>query len=652
MSELEICEACEKEVFERKNFWKSREAWIIFFGGLLLISGLYFEIKGKTLTAAILFVAVALTSGYDIFRKAIKSLFKRKISINLLVSIAAIGAFAISHAEEGAAVLYLFFIAEFLEDYASERAKESFSSLIKLAPEKATVKKHGKELIVHAHDVKKGEIVIVKPGEKIPVDGVVVNGSSHVDEAPITGESMPVAKSKDSIVFAGSINKDGFLEVRATKNYSENVISKVIKLVSEAQKEKSRTERFIDVFAGYYTPAIIILAAFIAIFPPLILNTGFEAWFYRALVLLVVACPCALAISTPVSMVSAITSAAKNGIWIKSKNYVEEIGKVKAIVFDKTGTLTKGKAEVADVAAISDKIAGGNDIDRTEIIKIACSLEAKSKHPIAEAIMKFAKENKISPYEIWNFKNIPGYGLSAMLKGKYDGKTFYIGNKAILENKKLKNRRMGWKKIREVEGEGKTVVVLSDDEKVIGVIGVRDSIRHGAKEAIEKLRERGIAVVMLTGDNENVARAIADELGIKNYHAELLPEDKVEVVEKLIREHKHIAFVGDGINDAPALAKASVGIAMGKIGSHIAIESGDIILMHDEIGKINYLINLSKKTMSVVKENVLSSISIKSFLALLAVLGFVSLWVAVAIGDMGLSLAVIINAMRIADSRL
>ncbi|MBR9678305.1 MAG: cadmium-translocating P-type ATPase [Nanoarchaeota archaeon] len=629
------CSACATGVFEeKKSFWKQKDVKIILAAGLILSIGLYLEfLTEQRLVAQVLFFVVVIIAGRDIIKKGFFSLVKKRLNINFLITLAAIGAFLIGHGEEGAAVIFLFFIAEFLESYAAERARRSVASLLELAPETAVVKRHNKELRIHAHEVKVGDIMVVKPGDKIALDGAVTKGCSSVNQSSITGESMPAPKTKGDDVFAGTTNEDGFLEIRVTKKSDETTLSKIVKLVKEAQKNKSKTEVFIDKFARYYTPTVIILAFLIMIIPSLVFGLPFSEWFYKALVLLVISCPCALAMSTPVSMVSGLTSAAKNGVLIKGGDHVEEIRNAKVIVFDKTGTLTEGGPEVTDIIAL-------NKYPEEELLRVAASLESKSRHPLAKAILRSAEKKGVKPKKVSEFKSFAGKGL----KGRIGGRLFYIGNKNFFEGKDIEFPEG---LVKTLESRGKTLVLVGNRKRVIGVISLMDKIRSVSFTTIKELKNRGIRTVMLTGDNNNVARAIATKLDIDEYYAELLPEDKVKIIDKLLKKHEHVVMIGDGVNDAPALAKAHVGIAMGTIGSDVAIEAADIALMQDDLSKIIYLLDLSKKTMRVVKQNVAISILIKSSFAILAFPGIITLWMAVAVGDMGLSLTVILNALRI-----
>ncbi len=632
---LETCKYCEANPYEEKEIKKEKinPIYIIALSAIFLAVGLYFNFfTDQKLLAEILFLIVAVISGYEIVPYGIRSVLKGKFSISFLITIAAVGAFLIGEGAEGASVIFLFFIAEYLEDYAGARARRSIGALIQLTPEIAVVKRAGKNIKLHAHAVHINEIVIVKPGDKIPLDGIVVNGVSSVNQATITGESMPVTKREGDLVFAGTINEEGYLEVKVTKMSNETVLSKIIELVKESRKKKSKTEKFIDRFSNYYTPVVIGLAIIVAVVPPFIFGLNFDTWFYRALVLLVVSCPCALAISTPISIVSGITAGTNNGVLIKGGEYIEAMQSIKTMVFDKTGTLTEGKLEVTDVMPL-------NNYSENEILQIVGSLESKSKHPLAEAVIRYIEKLEMDFKDVDNFKSITGKGI----KGSIDGEMFYIGEKSLFKD----NSEFPNELVQKLQNEGKTVVIVGNDDHIIGLIGLMDKIRALSGSTIQELKENNIKTVMLTGDNEGTAKGVSSRIGIDKYYAGLLPEDKVKIIDELLENGEHVAMIGDGVNDAPALARSNVGIAMGTAGSDVAIETADVALMHDDISKVNYLINLSKKTMSVVRQNVSASILIKGSFAVGAVLGFVSLWMAVAFGDMGLTLVVILNALRI-----
>ena len=580
----------------------------------------------------LLLIATMILSGYKIAEIGLRSLLRLHISINLLITIAAVGAFAIGHLEEGAAVVFLFNIAEKLEDYAADRARRSIEALMELKPEVATIRSNGEEKVVTVEDVWPGEVFVVRPGDRIPLDGVVVEGTSEVNQATITGESAPAVKDLGDDVYAGTINIDGFLAVKVTKVMEETVLARILRLVEEAEESRSPTEAFVDRFARYYTPAVIVLAVLVAIIPPLFFQQSLQYWLYRALVMLVVACPCALAISTPVAMISAITSAGRNGVLVKGSTFMEQMSATKAIAFDKTGTLTMGELGVTDV--ISPVLS------ERELLKRAVALEAKAKHPIAKAIMEKAAEEGVDIVETTDFKAYVGRGVEACI----DEKTCCIGNMRLFEELGIEPLDG---LVERLEAEGKTVVLVSEDDCAVGAIALMDKVREGATESIMALKAEGIRVEMLTGDNETTARAIAERLGLDGYKAHLLPEEKVRAVEELKAEYGITAMVGDGVNDAPALAAADVGIAMGAIGSDVALETADIALMEDDLSRINYLVRLSRATMGRIRENIVASIVVKLMVAALAFPGWVTLWMAVAIGDMGLSLAVILNSLRL-----
>ncbi|MBC7188757.1 cation-translocating P-type ATPase, partial [Candidatus Aerophobetes bacterium] len=594
----------------QKKLW-DRKKPVIITSASLLIGGLLLElIFDLRIQAQIAFLGAAFLPGYRIIKKGIVSLIKRRINVNLLITIAAAGAFLIGHGEEGAAVLFLFFIAESLEEFAEERTISSIKLLFKSIPDTTTVKGKGKKIKMQVEKVKPGSIIAISPGERIPLDGIVVTGFSTVNQASITGESSPVTKKKGDSVFAGSINEEGYLEVKVTKSPGETILAKMTKFVEEAKEKKSSTEKFIDRFARFYTPGVIILALTLGTIFPFLYDTSFTVWIYRALVLLVISCPCAVAISTPVSMVSAITRAAGEGVLIKGGQYIEHMRKVKVIAFDKTGTLTEGKPEVKEIVNL-------NKYSKKDILRIAASLESLSTHPLAEAIVRKAEKEKVILNRVKNFKSFPGKGI----KGNIEGRTYYIGNRNLfLEN--------GFNFPAEFEKfkRGKTTTIfIGEDKKILGVITFVDRIKKEAFELMKGLKKEGIKTVILTGDDQKIAQVVADKIKIDRYYAELLPEEKVKIIDRLLKKYIHVCMVGDGVNDAPALAKACVGIAMGAAGSDMAIEAADIALMEDNLSKIHYLVELSKKTMKVVKQNIFASIAIKGVFVALAFFGMVTL---------------------------
>ncbi len=618
---------------------KDRRIVLIGVTSVLLVIGLVLElVLDLQLAAEMVYMVTAAIAGFSIAKAGLKALlFRRQLNINFLVTIASVGSFLIGHGEEGAAVIFLFYVAEFLEDHSSDRAKNSIAALLKLAPDVAVVRRNGTEMTLHVHDVKIDDIIIIRPGERVPLDGTVMSGASTLNQAPITGESKPVNKAIGDEVYAGTINNEGYLEVIVTRLSDETVLSKIVKLVAESQKARSPTEKFIDKFARYYTPLVLVLAVIVASVPTLVFGLPAEEWIYRALVLLVVSCPCAMVISTPVAMVSGITSGARNGVLIKGSTYVEEVSRVKMFAFDKTGTLTEGKLAVTDVIPI--------DASPEDVLTVAASLELMSEHPIAKAIVTMAQEKGITFKQVDNFSAVRGKGVV----GSIDEKQFFVGNRTLSEDLRFPISTSIENRAQELENKGNTVIFVGDETGVIGLVALGDRVRPDSRDTVSELRKMGIRTAMLTGDNQRTAQAIAEQTGVDEYRAELLPQDKVTMIQSLSNPSGSVAMVGDGVNDAPALAKASVGIAMGAIGSDVALETADIVLMNDDVSKIPYLIKLSKKTMRIVKQNTITSIVLKLSLAVLVFPGVITLWLAVALGDMGLTLAVIANAMRLSS---
>ncbi|WXG44025.1 MAG: heavy metal translocating P-type ATPase [Promethearchaeati archaeon SRVP18_Atabeyarchaeia-1] len=636
-----VCAACALEYSRFRSYvsiWRDRRIILIGASASTLFAGLFTDLVSNLQNPAeILLLISAIMPGYSIVKKGLSSLVRDKtLGIDFLITIAALGAFLIGHGQEGAAVIFLYYVAEFLEDHASDRAKKSIANLIRLAPEVAVVERGKRGVKVHAHNVHVGDIAYIRPGGKIPLDGEIIDGISSVNQAPITGESVPVTKQVGDTVYAGTVNCEGFLRIKVTKTSGETMLSKIVKLVEDAQKEKSPIEKFVDRFSRYYTPIVILLAAIVAVVPAFLFGLSFSDWVYKALVLLVISCPCALVLSTPVTMISGMTNAAKNGVLIKGSNYLEQIGKVKVFAFDKTGTLTEGKLEVTDIVSFErhDSVEGDG------VLVKAASLEALSEHPIAKAIVRRAELEGVQIRPVNNFRAILGRGVA----GEIDGKVYYAGNEKMFEDSSIE---YPFKRAQRIQNEGKTVILVGGGGKAIGLIAVMDKIRDGSINAIAELKKNGIRTEMITGDNEMAARTIAKITGVDAYKAELLPENKAKVIERLVRRYAGVAMVGDGVNDAPALVRADVGIAMGAAGSDAAIETADVALMHDDLSKLSYLMRLSKKSLAIIKRNVLASLLVKGILAVLVFPGLITLWLAVAVGDMGLSLAVVINAMRL-----
>ena len=624
-------------IAEGKPLLSNRPIQIMVSSGILFIAGHILEYLSFDMTiVTIIYMIAALIAGYEIAVMAYNSLVKRHtIGPALLVVIACIASFIIGHGEEGAAVALLYYIAEFLEDYAELRAKRSIKSLVELAPETARVKVDDGEEVRNVDQVKIGEIVIIRPGDKVPLDGNIVYGTSSINQASITGESLPVTKTVGDEVFSGTVNEDGYLEMVVTKEAKDSVISKIVTLVKRSQLNRSTTETLVERISKYYTPLMIVISACVAFIPPLFFGQNLVDWVYKALSIMVISCPCAFLISTPIGMVSAITSATRKGVLIKGSTYVEEMRNVKAVIFDKTGTLTEGKLALSDINILNDAYS------EEEIVRIAASLEHSSSHPIAQAIVDYAGINEISFDEIEDFKNIPGKGII----GTVDGKRYYAANESLIEGSEFNVSR---EEINKYTAEGKTLVFVGDESGVIAGLTVVDKIRDNAAEVIGDLKDQGIKTIMLTGDNKMAANKVADEIGLDYVYSNLLPGDKLNILDTIRNKFGDVAMVGDGINDAPALARANIGIAMGAAGSDVAIETADVALMQDDISKLPYLFSLSQKTMNIIKQNISLSIFVKALFVILAILGLITLMMSVGIGDLGLTLVVILNSFRIA----
>ncbi len=576
-----------------------------------------------------LFLLSALLGGLNFFAAGFKSLKSFSLDMNFLMSAAVLGAAGIGEYMEAAAIAFLFSVAEMLEAYAVARARRSLKGLMDLTPDVAVLTRGGNEVIVPVEEVKVGEVALVRPGEKIPVDGTVVEGHSEVDQSPITGESLPIEKCQGNTVYAGTMNLEGYLEVRTSREPSQSTLTRIIKMVEDAEGRRAPSERFVQKFARIYTPAVTVLALCVILLPTLLMAGDFATWCLRGLTLLVIACPCALVISTPVAVVSGITSAARNGVLIKGGNFLETLADVRVVAFDKTGTLTNGKPELTDVLPL-------NGQSRDEILKVAAALESRSQHPIAGAILKNSRGLDIPAVD--NFKSITGKGVEATIGSKH----YALGKPELFDNTPTGP-------VSDFQQQGKTTVVVGEGTEALAVLAFADTSRHGAGEAIETLHHLGVnRVVMLTGDNPITASRIAEQLGVDEWHADLMPEQKVEAIERLNGEYGNVAMVGDGVNDAPAMALASVGIAMGAAGTDAALETADVALMSDDLTRLPYLFRLSRISRRVIRQNVWCSILIKLLLAVGVIPGVVSLVAAVLAGDMGTSLGVTGNALRLA----
>ncbi|MEO7682755.1 MAG: heavy metal translocating P-type ATPase, partial [Gemmatimonadaceae bacterium] len=536
---------------------------------------------------------------------------------------------------EAASTLFLFAVAELLESHSMDRARNAIRKLMELSPAEATVRRDGTDARVPVSEIDVGETVIVRPGEKIAVDGLVAAGQSSVNQAAITGEAMPVDVAVGDSVFAGTINVQGALEVRSEKPASDTTLARIIHAVEEAQATRAPSQTFVDRFARIYTPGVVMAAIAVAILPPLAGFGSFEMWVYRALTMLVVACPCALVISTPVTIVSGLARAARGGVLIKGGAYLEAAGAITTICFDKTGTLTRGEPVVTDIAPLGR-------LSEKDVLAAAAAVERHSEHPLARAVLAAAAERDIPIPESTDFAALSGRGARALVNGA----TVMLGNERLAKEIGALQPEVTGLLSRFAEA-GKSVVLVTRGGEAIGAIGIADQTRPNARDALLELRAAGISrLLMLTGDNEGTARAIARELGLDSYYAELLPDDKVRVVRELEEKGERLIFVGDGVNDAPALAAATIGVAMGAVGTDVALETADVALMADDLSKLAFLVRLSRATLRVLRQNIAFAIAVKAVFLVLALGGWATLWMAIA-ADMGASLAVVANGLRV-----
>jgi Cd2+/Zn2+-exporting ATPase len=572
-------------------------------------------------------------------RRAVTSARSRILDINVLMVIAVAGALALGDWPEATSVVFLFAVAQWLEVRTMERARQAIRALVDLTPREALVRRHGREQRVPVDTIAPGDEIIVRPGEKVPLDGLVITGRSDVNEAPLTGESRPIDKEPGDELYAGTINGRGAMEVRVLRLGRDSRLARIIHLVETAQARRAPVQSFVDRFARVYTPLVLALAIVVAMAPPLLAGAAFATWIYRALVLLVIACPCALVISTPVSIVAALSVAARHGVLIKGGAYLERLASIRIVAFDKTGTLTKGELNVTDVAVIGRTVA-------LDVIRLAAAVEARSAHPIAAAITRHAHALLPDLPPVRRFASLPGMGA----EGEVDGRPVAIGNERFFDTRGIAIPAP-WPDADRLRGEGKSLVFVAADGVALGAIAVADRPRETARETIEMLRTQHVSsVAMLTGDHEATAAAIARELQVDEYHAALLPERKQAMVESMRAAHGALMMVGDGVNDAPALAAADVGVAMGAAGSDAALETADVALMSDELLKLPYALRLARATMRNVKTNVAISLCLKAAFLALAIAGVATLWMAV-LADTGATVIVVANALRLLRAR-
>lgn len=626
----------DRKNLDQEGFWirYGRLTTTALSGLCLLMGGLLGAFGGKG--ADEMYLAAIAFGSYFILPKAWLALKRVQADMNLLMVIAMAGSIAIKQQFEGGMVAFLFSVALLLEHWSIGRARRAVSALMDLSPTKAHLIDVGE---VDVSEVNVGDLLLIRPGEKVPLDAVVEKGSTSINQAPITGESLPVTKQVGEEIYAGTINEEGAIECRVVKKSGDTTLDRMIHLVQEAQSRRAVSQQWVEKFALVYTPIMICIAILMGLVPPLLSMGSWVEWIYRGLVILVIACPCALVISTPVSIVSGLTAAARNGVLVKGGMFLERAGKLKALALDKTGTLTYGRPEV-------QKVVPFNGHTEEELLSRAAALEAPSEHPLARAILAYAKKKGVEIERAENFQITKGKGAEATFRGK----RYWIGSHRFMHEMKQETEEIHRLTV-EMEDEGHSIVAVGNDEHVCGLITVADEPRRDIGKIIRQIKRAGVQeVVMLTGDNQKSGAAIAKLAAVDHFQAELLPEDKVQAMESLLQKWEEVGMIGDGVNDAPAMATASLGIAMGAMGTDTAIETADIALMSDDLSKVPWLILHSRKTLSIIQQNVTFSLGVKLLFLSLAVTGLASLWMAIA-ADAGASLLVVFNGLRLLRSR-
>lgn len=627
----------DEQVRSKESFIKRNIALIISLGFILVAVISQLSLGEDHLLTKALYILAIIIGGFDLFKEGFSDLIKLDFSMESLMTIAIIGAAFIGEWAEGSIVVILFAISEALERFSMDKARQSIRSLMDIAPKEALIRRNNVEQLVSVDKIDIDDIMIIKPGQKIAMDGLVIKGHSSVNQAAITGESVPVEKQLDDEVFAGTLNEEGVLEVKVTKKVTDTTIAKIIHLVEEAQGERAPAQAFVDKFAKYYTPFIIIMALLIVVVPPLFFGGDWNKWLYQGLSILVVGCPCSLVISTPVSIVSAIGNAAKNGVLVKGGVYLEEIGHLRAIAFDKTGTLTKGKPVVTDFIATSSET-------NINYLSIISSLESLSQHPLASAILNEADKTNVDykSIQIEDFQSITGKGLT----GIHQNIRYYIGSPKLFSASVIEETAVKVQ-YRQFQEQGKTAMYFGTDEQILGVIAVADEVRDSSAAVISELHKLSIEhTIMLTGDNTKTAESIGKQLGVTEIKGDLMPQEKLDSIKALRTTYNKVAMVGDGINDAPALAASTVGIAMGGAGTDTALETADVALMGDDLQKLPFIVRLSRQTLKVIKQNITFSLGIKLLALLLVIPGWLTLWIAI-VADMGATLLVTLNGLRL-----
>ena len=624
------------------KFWRNPKIVTSATSGLLLALGWLLGVGGAPPGVSLATYLLAIVVGGAFFgREAIVELiFERRIGIELLMSLAAVVAAAMGQAMEGAMLAFLYSISEAAEGYTELKTRSAVKALMNLTPKTALVRRDGRDVEVSAEELAVGDVFFVKPGESVATDGEVLAGVSGVNQAPVTGESVPVEKKPGDAVFAGTINGEAVLEVRATKTAADNTIARIIHMVEEAQERKGKSQRFIERFGARYSPAVLLAGALLALLPPLLAGASWLTWLTRATVFIVAAAPCALVISIPVTLVAALGTGARRGVLIKGGVYLEELARVRMVAFDKTGTLTRGEPEVTDVV-VADTAHEGRGLTRGEVLAVAAGVERYSDHPLARAIVRAAVAEGVAPVEVTDARALPGAGAA----GQWGDHTVHVGSPELFEGRLAVPLGRLTHQVQRLQDEGNTVVAVGSASGIWGLVALRDTLRPNARDAVAALHGEGIErIAMLTGDNQRAAQAIAAEVGIDEVYSELKPEDKVAKVRELAG-HGHVAMVGDGVNDAPALAEATVGVAMGAAGSDVALETADLALMGDNLERLAYALRLARRTQSVVRQNLALSTVVIAALVIGAIAGLFSLPVAV-LGHEVSELAVIASGLR------
>lgn len=623
------------------SYWKNTRVILLFASFVIAVIGFGFDkLLTNPLLVKIIYAIAIVIGGIIPVKKAIASLRKFILTINTLLVVATIGAVSLGLWEEAAILVVIFSLGEVLESYAVDKARGSIKALMDLSPRTALVRRNGEEKIIAVEQIEIGDCVIVKPGERIPMDGKILSGASSVDQSPITGESIPVTKETGDTIFAGTINQRGSLEIEVTKLAKDTTLARIIHSVETAQSHKSTYQHFGERFGKIYTPSMFVIAILTATGPTIFFNQPFLEWFYKGLILLVVSCSCGLVLSVPVAVIAAIGNAAKNGILIKGGAYLEAMNGVDCVAFDKTGTLTLGQPYVTDIITFGA-------VNEDKLLAIAATIESRSEHSLADAILRYAAVKEIQPGNVIDFESITGMGAKARL----DGQTYLIGNKRLFQQANY-HLKIADEKLIQLETEGKTAMFIGNEKDILGIIAVADKIRSQAKETIRQLKSLGVKKnIMLTGDNARTAASIASQLGIDEYRAHLLPEEKVNAIKELKKYYGKVAMVGDGVNDAPAMALADLGIAMGGIGTDVAMETGDVVLMGDDLLKLPIAFSLSKRTIVNIKQNIFISIALVFFLILAAIFGLVDLVSGLIINEAS-ALIVIANGLRLYRLRI